>query len=79
MKIMTQMVQKKEDTFKKNRFKIFRYNPNDPSFYLYKFLGETNLLISTLREENAANKANNKVINKIAEHFKKIVAVAILK
>ena len=37
------------------------------------------MLISTLREENAANKANNKVINKIAEDFKKIVAVAILK
>ena len=69
----------KEDTFKKNSFKIFWYNPNDPNFDLYKFLGETNLLISTLREENAANKANNKVINKIAEDFKKIVAVAILK
>ena len=65
----------REDTFKKNSFKIFRYNLNDPHFDLYKFLGEINLLISTLREENVANKANNK----IAEHFKKIVAVTKLK
>ena len=58
--------------FKKNNFKIFWCNPNDPNFGLYKFLGEINLHISTLREENAANKANNKVINKIAEDFKKL-------
>ena len=35
--------------------------------------------ISKLREENAANKANNKAINKIAEDFEKLVAVAKLK
>ena len=35
--------------------------------------------ISKLRKENAANKANNKVINKIAEYFEKIVAVTKLK
>ena len=62
----------REDMFKKNNFKIFWCNPNDPNFGLYKFLGEINLHISTLREENAANKANNKVINKIAEDFKKL-------
>ena len=39
----------KEDTFKKNSFKIFQYNPNDPNFDLHKLLGKTNLLISTLR------------------------------
>ena len=30
-------------------------------------------------QENAANKANNKAINKIAEDFKKIVSVTKLK
>ena len=35
--------------------------------------------ISKLREENAANKANNKAINKIAEDFEKIVGVTKLK
>ena len=35
--------------------------------------------ISKLRKKNAANKANNKVINKIAEDFEKIVAVTKLK
>ena len=65
--------------FKKNNFKIFRCNPNDPEFDLFKFQGEINLYISTLREESAAKKANNKAINKIAEDFKKIVSVAKLK
>ena len=57
--------------FKKHDFKIFRCNPNDPNFDLFKFLGEINLHISKLRKENDENKANNKVINKIAEDFKK--------
>ena len=70
---------KREDMFKKNNFKIFRCNPNDPEFDLFKFQGEINLYISTLREESAAKKANNKAINKIAEDFKKIVSVAKLK
>ena len=65
----------REDMFKKHNFKIFRCNPNDPNFDLFKFLGEINLRISKLRQENAANKANNKVINKIAKGFEKIVAV----
>ena len=80
MKIMTQMMKKKrEDMLKKNNFKIFWCNPNDPEFDLFKFQGEINLYTSTLREENAANKANNKAINKVAEDFKKIVSVAKLK
>ena len=45
------------------------------NFDLFKFLGQINLYISKLREKNAANK----VINKIAEDFKKIVAVIKLK
>ena len=57
--------------FKKHNFKIFRCNPNDPNFDLFKFLGKINLRTSKLREKNAANK----VINKIAEDFEKIVAV----
>ena len=56
-----------------HNFKIFRCNPNDPNFDLLKFLGEINLHISTLREENAENKGNNKAINKVDEDFKKIV------
>ena len=65
----------REDMFKKHNFKIFRCNPNDPNFDLFKFLGEINLHISKLGEKNA----ENKVINKIAEDFKKIVAVTKLK
>ena len=65
--------------FKKDNFKIFLCNPNDPNFDLFKFLGEINLLISKLPEENAENKVNNKAINKIAEDFEKIVAVTKLK
>ena len=69
----------REDMFKNHNFKIFWCNPNDPNFDLFKFLGEINLHISKLREENAANKANNKAINKIAEDSEKIVAVTKLK
>ena len=69
----------RENMFKKHNFKIFRCNPNDPNFDLFKFLGEINLHISTLREENAENKGNNKAINKVNEDFKKIVAVTKLK
>ena len=57
----------REDMFKKHNFKIFRCNPNDPNFDLFKFLGKTNFHISKLREKNASNKA----INKIAEDFEK--------
>ena len=68
-----------EDIFKKHNFKIFRCNPNGPHFDLLKFLGKINFHISKLRKENASNKANNKVINKIAEDFEKIVTVTKLK
>ena len=61
----------RENMFKKHNFKIFRCNPNDPNFDLFKFLGEIILYISKLREENAVNG----VINKITEDFEKIVAV----
>ena len=54
--------------FKKHNFKIFRWNPNDPNFDLFKFVGEINLYISKLRKK----KATNEVINKIAEDFEKI-------
>ena len=62
--IMTQIMKKKN-------FKIFRCNPNDPEFNLFKFSSEIILYISKLREENAVNR----VINKITEDFEKIVAV----
>ena len=42
MKIMTQMMKKKENMFKNHNFKIFRCNPNNPEFDLFKFLGELN-------------------------------------
>ena len=70
---------KRENIFKKYNFKLFRCNLNDPNFDLFKFLGEINLHRSELCERNAANKANNKAINKIAEDFEKIVAVTKLK
>ena len=41
----------REDMFKKYNFKIFRRNPNDPNFHLFKFLCEINLHISKLREK----------------------------
>ena len=65
----------REDMFKKHNFKIFRCNPNDPNFDLFKFLGEINLYVSKLREKNAVNR----VINKITDDFEKIVAVTKLK
>ena len=37
--------------FKKDNFKIFLCNPNDPNFDLFKFLGEINLDISKLHEK----------------------------
>ena len=61
----------REDMFKNHNFKIFWCNPNDPNFDLFKFLGETNLYISKLHEENSVNG----VISKITDDFKKIVAV----
>ena len=61
----------REEMFKRHNFKIFRCNPNDPSFNLFKFVGEINLHISKLREENVVNS----VIDKIAKDFEKIVAV----
>ena len=42
IKIMTQMLKKKENMFKNNNFKFFRCNPNNPEFDLFKFLGELN-------------------------------------
>ena len=65
------MMKKREDMFKNHSFKIFRCNPNDPEFDLFKFLGEIILYISKLRKENPVNG----VINKITEDFEKIVAV----
>ena len=65
----------REDMFKKHNFKIFRCNPNDPNFDLFKFLGEINLYVSKLRKKNAVNG----VINKITDDFEKIVAVTKLK
>ena len=41
----------REDMFNKHNFKIFRCNPNDPNFDLFKFLDEINLHISKLREK----------------------------
>ena len=69
----------REGMFKKHNFKIIWCNSNGPGFDINTFLGEINLHISDLRKKNAANKANNKAINEIAEDFEKIVAVAKLK
>ena len=61
--------------FIKHNLKTFGCNPNDPSFDLFKFLGEINLYVSRICEKNSVNG----VISKIAEDFKKIVAVTKLK
>ena len=61
----------REDMFKNHNFKIFRCNPNNPEFDLFKFLGEIILYISKLRKENAVNG----VITKITADFEKILAV----
>ena len=61
----------REDMFKNHNFKIFRCNPNNPEFNLFKCLGEIILYISKLLEENAVNG----VINKFPEDFEKVVAV----
>ena len=71
---MTQMMKKKRKTRLKSIILKF-CDPNDPNFDLFKNLGEINLHISKLREENAENKGNNKAINKIVKEFQKIVAV----
>ena len=65
----------REDMFKKHNFKIFRCNPNDSNFALFKFLSEINLYISELYEKNFVNG----IISKITEDFEKIVAVIKLK
>ena len=61
--------------FKKHNFKIFRCNPNNPNFDLFKILGEINLYVSELHEKESVNG----VISKITEDFEKIVAVTKLK
>ena len=65
----------REDMFKKHNFKFFWCNSNDPNFDLFKFLGEINLYIWTLREKNPENKG----INKITDDFEKLVAVTKIK
>ena len=61
----------RENMFKKHDLKLFRCNPNNPEFDLFRLLGEIILYTSRLREENAVNG----MINKIPENFEKIVAV----
>ena len=61
----------RENMFKKHDLKLFRCNPNNPEFDLFRLLGEIILYTSKLREENAANG----MINKMPENFEKIVAV----
>ena len=69
----------REDMFKGHNFKAFRYNPNTPEFYIFKFLGEINLYILKSCEKKFENKGVKKVINKITDDFEKIVAVTKLK
>ena len=61
--------------FRMHNFKIFRCNPNDPNFDLFKFLGEINLYVSELHERNFVNG----IISKITEDFEKIIVVKKLK
>ena len=41
----------RETMFKKNNLKFFWYNPNDPNFDLFKFVGKINLYISKWRKK----------------------------
>ena len=43
--------EEREEMSERHNFKIFQCNPNDPSFDLFKFVGEINLHISKLREK----------------------------
>ena len=52
---------KREDIFKEHDFKIVCWNPNDPNFDLFKFLGEINLYLLKLRERNSVNKVMNTI------------------
>ena len=61
--------------FKKHNFKIFRCNPNDPNFDLFKFLGEINLYVSELHKRNSVYG----IISEVTEDFGKIVLVTKLK
>ena len=61
----------REDMFKRGSSKIFRCNPNDPNFDIFKSLGKRNLYISELHKKNAVNR----VISKITDDFKTIFAV----
>ena len=54
----------REDMFKNHNFKIFRCNPNNPEFDLFKFLDEIILYISKLHKENAVNGVINKTLKK---------------
>ena len=65
----------RKDMFKNHNFKVFWCNQNDPNFDLFKVLGKINLYVSKLHEKNAVNR----VISKITDDFKQIVAVTKLK
>ena len=61
----------REEMFERHNFRIFRCNPNDPNFDIFKFVGEMNLHISKLCKKNVVNSA----IDKIVKDFEKIVVV----
>ena len=65
----------RKDMFKNHNFRVFWCNQNDPNFDLFKVLGKINLYVSKLHEKNAVNR----VISKITDDFKQIVAVTKLK
>ena len=71
MKIMIQMMKKKEKTCIKSIILKFLCNPNDSNFDLFKFVGKINFCMSKLCKK----KVTNEVINNIAEDFEKLVAV----
>ena len=60
--------------FKKNNFKIFRCNPNDPEFDLFKFLGKIILYISKLLEEikNSCSDKIKRIKSTCQKHFTKL-------
>ena len=74
------MMKKKEKTCLKSIIlKFFDVIPMIPILTFLNFLAKYICTYQNYIKKNAANKVNNKAINKIAEDFEKIVAMTKLK
>ena len=70
MKIMTQMMKKKEKTCLKSiTLKFFDVIQMILSLTFFLFLGKINLYISKLREKKAANEMNSKITDDFEKYL----------